>query len=83
MTHGVKESDEDDLILEENQILFTRDDRRYRIRGLERNQSMINPWSKQCWMTRSTLDSFLVIDLHDEYFAAGLNGRAWYSLCYY
>ena len=34
-------SDEDDLILEENQILFTRDDRRYRIRGLERNQSMI------------------------------------------
>ncbi len=31
--------DTDDLIIEESQITFTRDDRRYRVRGLEKNTS--------------------------------------------
>jgi PAS domain-containing protein len=30
---------DDELLVEENQITFTRDDRRYRIRGLEKNKS--------------------------------------------
>ncbi|QDV86152.1 hypothetical protein [Stieleria magnilauensis] len=33
--------DENELIIEDNQIIFIRDDRRYRIRGLEKNKSTL------------------------------------------
>ncbi len=32
-----QQTDDDDLAIDDNQLLFVRDDRRYRIRGLERN----------------------------------------------
>lgn len=38
-TETAKTQNDDELLVEENQITFIRDDRRYRIRGLEKNKS--------------------------------------------
>ncbi|QDV45601.1 DNA primase [Stieleria neptunia] len=40
-TKDTKTDDSDELIIEDNQIIFIRDDRRYRIRGLEKNKSTL------------------------------------------
>src|SRR6056297_170888 len=70
--HENQSPPDDELILDENQILFHREDRRYRIRGLEKN-ALVCTLKVALMVSR---DSLIHLDSLDLVKAANRNSRA-------